>query len=90
MKAWEGPVVGLDSPDGHLLRKVRATETMPDAGRNPGMWSEKGNPPCSNLRIDRSVSGVLAHLIRERWLAKPVGSESRYQGDEVAGPSGPR
>lgn len=44
----------------------------------PRKWSEKGNPPCSNLRSDRSVAR------RERWLAEPVESESRYRGDEVA------
>ena len=29
-------------------------------------------------------------LIRDRWLAEPVESESSYRGDEVAGPLGPR
>jgi hypothetical protein len=51
------------------------------------VWGEKGNPPCSNLRIDRSV---LTHF---RCLGARGGSPSRsevessYRGDEVAGRS---
>ena len=40
---------GIDSPDWHAVRRVRATETRPAGNR----WSEKGNPPRSNLRIGR-------------------------------------
>jgi hypothetical protein len=31
-----------------------------------------------------SESTAASRKRRERWLAKPVGSESRYRGDEVA------
>ena len=54
--------------------------------------SEKGNPPCGNLRHNPCPSGhernELAKPRRGRWLAETVGRESSYRGDEVAGPTG--
>ena len=42
-------------------------------------WSEKGNPPCSNLRIDRLQDGSPRSEV-----------ESSRSSDEAAGPPGPR
>jgi len=74
VKTGEGPVVGPDSPDWHRRKVVRATETIATGARFAAQtWSEKGNPPCSNLRNDRSVLSAERYA-RERWLTEPVES----------------
>ena len=73
MKAWEGPVAGPDSPDLALSAEGESNRDQSHAK----VWSEKGNPPCSNLRNDRSVWATM----RDRWLAEPV--ESREHATEV-------